>query len=130
MEKKEIKLKIDKYIYDIATEYKIDIEELLYDKLLDKSYSIKREIEQEKLLKELKELEDYWTVLKIIKRISKESKFKYASESYIIAKAELKYISKEETKEALKELMERKQIFQPIKSNYQVIKVKQNKKDC
>lgn len=112
MEKKEIKVKIDTRLYDKAIEYNIDLEEALYSELLNKINEVNKRIEYEKHIKEDKEYEDYLKVLKIIRRISKPSKFKHASEINIIAEAELESISKEETLEILKKLIERNEIFQ------------------
>jgi DNA replicative helicase MCM subunit Mcm2 (Cdc46/Mcm family) len=124
MEKKEIKVKIDTRLYEKAIEYGIDLEKALDTGLLTQLDEINHRIEQEKLFKQVKEHDDYWKVLKIIRKMSKKSKFKYASESNIIAEAQLESIRREETIKILKELMERKEIYQPIKSNYKVTKVK------
>lgn len=125
MEKKEIKVKIDARTYDKALEYNINIEEFLSTELRIRVNEISHELARAKAYKEHREYEQEQFIIKIIKKMSRTSKFDYASKDSIIAEAEIELISKEEVVKILDKLEEKKDIYQPIKSNYKVTKIKQ-----
>jgi DNA replicative helicase MCM subunit Mcm2 (Cdc46/Mcm family) len=85
---------------------------------------ISNEIIRENARKERREYDNEQKIIKIIKRMSKTSKFDYASQDGIIAEAELEWINKEEVIKILEKLEERKEVYKPIKSNYRVVKGK------
>jgi DNA replicative helicase MCM subunit Mcm2 (Cdc46/Mcm family) len=124
MEKTEIKIKIDKSVYDKAKEYDINLDEFLNTELIKRVNEISDRIAQERFNKEFLEFEREKDIIKIIKRISKVSKFKYASKDSIIAESVTQGMWKPEVEDTLDRLVKKRDIYQPAKSNYKVSKVK------
>ena len=127
VDKKEIKLKIDSRILDIANEYEINLQECLSSAILKKVNKIKERKKQEELFKKLAEQHNEQAIIKIIKRMSKQSKFKYATLSSLYAEAEQEMMNKKEVDEVVDRLMARKEIYKPIDLCYRVAKVKPSK---
>ena len=117
---KEIKVNIDNDLYDKTKELNIDIEAFLNSKLQSRVREISNEIAFEKLIQDIRDNENKGNIIKIIKRISKGSKFNYASRDCIIAEAEIQDIWKEEVEETLDILLRDKIIYEPAKMNYRI----------
>lgn len=128
IELKEIKVKLDTIIYDMAKEYNVNIDDTVNSALIKKVNEIKYRIAEEKALREYLEYSNEQKLIKIIKRISKkESKFNYASLDSIVAEAEIELMSRKETIDILNRLEKNNVIYKPAKSNYRISKVKKDK---
>ena len=122
MEKTEIKVKIDKDLYDKAKKYGLNIDAILNTEL-------RREVDYISNRIDLNEYTRKQNIIEIIRRISKESKFKYASIDSIIAEVETqletRFIKAEDVKKIIHELIQDRLICEPTKSNYRVTKMSQ-----
>ena len=61
-------------------------------------------------------------IIKIIKRMSKASKFKYVSKESILAEAEQEFIRREVVEEVLDALLHDKIIYEPVEMNYRMVR--------
>jgi len=122
--KRELTINIDTNLYDRVKELNINVDNFVNSKLHDEVTEIEERLKRWEFSKKFREYENQMFIIKLIKRISRQSKFKYASEENIIAEAEQERMTKDEVKKALNQLLKDKIIYKPIKSNYRVVKVK------
>jgi len=120
----ETKVKIEKELLDKAKEYDIDIDVFLNTKLRWRVNDISTRIAQEKVFNEYLKYEQEQNIIKLIQRISRKSKFNYASRDSIIAEAESQCMETKDMEITLVRLVNDRRIYQPTKSNYRVTKVK------